>query len=255
MLGEGWQVITEAYDRYSADGIMQVLVIASVVMLLIKEKNSEIRHLVYYIIATVAILCMPLTAYILNKYFIQNVYFRTFWLVPSALIIACALIKGTEHARRGKGNSVLAVFVIIIVIGGKLVYTNENFVKAENRYKIPNEAIEISDIVTAEGDDVNIAVPEDMVSYIRQYNPKIELLYGRNLGKDKQKGRKYKMLLQLNEELTKPKWLCKHMKENQVDFIVINKQVPSDESLKLMQECGYKSYSETESYFILKLEK
>lgn len=252
MLGEGWQIITEAYDRYSADGIMQVLVIASVVMLLIKEKNSEIRHLVYYIIATVAILCMPLTAYILNKYFIQNVYFRTFWLVPSALIIASALIKGTEHARRRKGNAVLAALVIIIVIGGKFVYTNENFVKAENRYKIPNEAIEICEIVTTEGEDVKIVVPEDIVSYIRQYNSAIEMLYGRSLGKDTQRGKEYKLLLQINEELTEPRWVGGYLKNREIDFLIMNKELPNNESLKALNDYGYNIYSETDSYIVLK---
>lgn len=252
MLGEGWQIITEAYDRYSADGIMQVLVIASVVILLINEKKPYVKHMVYYTIALVILICIPPIAYVLNKYFIQDVYFRVFWLVPGTLLTVYAVVKAYEHANRRRGNAILVTFAAILMLGGKFVYTNENFVKAENRYKIPNEAIEICEIVTTEGEDVKIVVPEDIVSYIRQYNPKIEMLYGRSLGKDTQRGKKYKLLLQINEELTEPRWVGKYLKNREIDFLIMNKELPNNESLKALNDYGYNIYSETDSYIVLK---
>lgn len=249
MLGEGWQVITEAYDRYSADGIMQVLVIASVVILLINEKKPYVKHMVYYTIALVILICIPPIAYVLNKYFIQDVYFRVFWLVPGTLLTVYAVVKAYEHANRRRGNAILVTFVAILMLGGKLVYTNENFVKAENRYKIPNEAIEICEIVTTEGEDVKIVVPEDIVSYIRQYNAGIELMYGRNLGKDVQKGGKYKFLNQLNYGIKNIKWMSKYAKLYEVDYIVFPKSI--NESADI-ENYSYKFIAETESYCIFK---
>lgn len=249
MLSEGWQIITEAYDRYSADGIMQVLVIASVVILLINEKKPYVKHMVYYTIALVILICIPPIAYVLNKYFIQDVYFRVFWLVPGTLLTVYAAVKAYEHANRRRGNAILVTFAAILMLGGKFVYTNENFVKAENRYKIPNEAIEICEIVTTEGEDVKIVVPEDIVAYIRQYNAGIELMYGRNLGKDVQKGGKYKFLNQLNYEIKNIKWMSKYAKLYEVDYIVFPKSINESAGI---ENYSYKFIAETESYCIFK---
>lgn len=249
MLSEGWQIITEAYNRYSADGILQVIIIASVVILLINEKKEYVKHIAYYTIALVILICMPPISYILNKYFIQDVYFRTFWLVPGALLTAYVIIKAYEKAGRRRGNAIVVTFIVVLMLGGKFVYTNENFVKAENMYKIPDEAIEICEIVTAEGDDVKIVVPEDIVSYIRQYDAGIELMYGRNLGKDVQRGGKFKFLNQLNYEINNIKWMAKYAKRYEVDYLVFPKRVNGSEEI---ENYSYKLIDETETYCIYK---
>ena len=69
----------------------------------------------------------------------------------------------------------------IIVVSGSLVYINRYMSPAENLYHIPQNVIDICDVIEpAEGEPrVRAAFPSELVHFVRQYDTNILMPYGR----------------------------------------------------------------------------
>ncbi|WP_099467042.1 hypothetical protein [Konateibacter massiliensis] len=251
MFTSGWEIVQDTYERYAADGVVQLLLIAAIVVLLIKEKKNENKQMAYYAIALIAVVVFPPIVLVLTHFAGEDVYWRIFWLVPSVIIIAFAATRLIEQAgKRSKQRILFVGVLLVIVLGGKSVYNAETFNKAENLYKIPQEAIEICEMVAPDGGATKIIVPESIVSYIRQYNANINLLYGRNMGKDVQKGYRYKVLLQLNSAEPDVKYIAKKAKKKECEYIVFENFSSGTETIA---DYGYELFGSTQNYVIYKL--
>jgi hypothetical protein len=246
MLQNGWQIIQEAYEKYATVGVTQLLLIGSILILLLKEKKRENQHFVYYVVLVLAIIFFPPVAFLFTKY-IDDVYWRVFWLVPSVIIIAFAATKMMEEIRRkSKIQWEFLAIVLLIIVGGKCVYNGENFNKSTNSYKLPQEVIQICEMV-APVDTTRIIVPETIVSYIRQYNPKIDMLYGRNLGKDLKKGKTYELLLQLNSTDPDIQFVAEFAKEKECQYVVFGN---TSNGIENMSYFGYEILGVTKNYTV-----
>jgi hypothetical protein len=151
------------------------------------------------------------------------------------------------------------IFVLIviacIVSSGNYMYRYEyNFEKAENQYKVPQEAIEVSDILLADSEEPRIVVGPDLYCYIRQYSTKIKMMYGRNADGYMSGG--YGIMPQdifsirwsYNFPEMSVNWIYYVSKEGLYRYMVI----PKDKILSLseLDECGYYVIGETEHYKI-----
>lgn len=248
----GWQFVQDAYQIYTSNGIIQLLLIGSFIIILINDKKEENIHLVYYCITALVIILFPPIAFVFGKYFIgESVYWRVFWLMPSGILIALVLTKLLERInRRYQKQLFMIAIVLVLVLGGKNIFNSNNYSKSTNYYKLPQEVIEICEMVAPNGSNTKMVVPETIVSYIRQYNPNINLLYGRNLGKDKQKGKKYKILLQLNSSEPDTKYIAKYTKKKDCKYVVFDN---SSIGIEEIEQYGYKLYGVTDSYTVFKL--
>jgi hypothetical protein len=252
MLQDGLQIVQEAYDKYAAAGVDALLLISSVTILLIKGKKSENNKLAYYIITVLIILFIPPVAFIFAKYFIgDDVYWRVLWTVPSVIIIALIGTKLIEQMGKKPSQRILLLAILlVIVLGGKGVYRSENFTKSTNLYKLPQEAVDICELVAPNGKTTKIVVPETIVSYIRQYNPNINLLYGRNMGKDYKRGRKYRFLLELNSTNPDIQFIAEYAQEKECEYVVFEN---ISSGVEQMTNYGYEIFGNTENYTVFRL--
>lgn len=249
----GWQFVQESYQNYTSYGVIQLLLICSVIVILINDKKKENIHLAIFIVTIIVCILFPPIAFLFGKYFIGGeVYWRIFWLIPSGIIIALVFTKLLEKSKYDKKNIYLISIILVLIIGGKNIFNSNNFTKSTNLYKLPQEVIEICDLLVDEGEETKIVVPETIVSYIRQYNPKINMLYGRNLGKDVQRGKKFKILTQLNSAEPDTKYIAKYAKKQECNYIVFKN---SSTGIEKIEEYGYKLYHTTSNYSIFKLEQ
>ena len=53
--------------------------------------------------------------------------------------------------------------------------------KAQNAYHLPQEAIDIVDLIEPDEGRITVLVPADLIYYVRQYSTNIELPYGREM--------------------------------------------------------------------------
>ena len=68
----------------------------------------------------------------------------------------------------------------------RLVYNKDVFHKSTNYYKLPQTVLGVCDAMkkNADGEEIRAIVPDELISYVRQYDPSIHLIYGRDAGKD-----------------------------------------------------------------------
>lgn len=249
MLQYGWQIALDSYEKYAATGIVQLLLISSVIVLMISKKWD--RKLAYYFVLITVIIFAPPIVFVIAEHFVgDDVYWRMFWLIPSVIIIALVGTKMIEQLKnKTKQRLVFCFLLIIIILGGKCVYNGENFTKATNSYKLPQEAVDICEMVAPDFGSTKIVVPESIVSYIRQYNPNIKMLYGRK-GKERRKGKRHKILVELNSSEPDISYIAKYIKKKKYEYVVFEN---TSTGINDMEINGYELFGSTINYTIYKM--
>lgn len=149
--------------------------------LLLTEKDKRIRLMFVY--APLLILLLFLCP-ISRKAFVAvgldgETYYRVLWTIPMGVITVYAMCKlFGKHKKIG-----LIVTAAMIMLCGSYVYNSQYISKAENLYHIPDTVIDICELIEPEHEDahVMVVVPEELVYYVRQYNSKIKMPYGREM--------------------------------------------------------------------------
>ena len=154
---------------------------ACLVIILILERDRKKRQLFFWYPALVyAFLCSPLYQVIGERLwgnYVEAVayYARQYSLVPVFFVMAYAvtiLVKRFPSVIRLFGVLVISLAMAFF---GSFTYKIDYSV-SENVYKIPNEAIVITDWVVTQGEDIVLATPMELSHYIRQYNPDVHMI-------------------------------------------------------------------------------
>ena len=95
-----------------------------------------------------------------------------------SITIAYAAVK--ILGRYPVGSIVIGVAMIILC--GKYVYSNPNISVAQNAYHIPQESIEVCDIIMPAEDEERVVgiFPDSLIHFVRQYSDRIRMAYGRD---------------------------------------------------------------------------
>ncbi len=172
----------ETFQKYSGSGLMLSWFLVALVYLLFCEKKKTNRILLVYVpIVTLLIFFNPLFFHFFSSLTEEAIYFRILWLLPVTVVIGYAAVQIYNTL----GGWIKVCFggmaVFLIVISGRLVYTNPLFEKAENMYHVPREVVEICEAIEIEGREVMAAFPSEFVLYVRQYSPTVCMPYGREV--------------------------------------------------------------------------
>ena len=70
----------------------------------------------------------------------------------------------------------------MIVVCGQCVYNNAYITPAENAYHIPQEVVEVCDIIMPDENQERVkgVFPDDLIHFVRQYTDRINMAYGRD---------------------------------------------------------------------------
>ena len=166
---------------YTGLKFLAVLFVLSWIYLLITEKNKT-RRLLFVVtpILIVLLFLFPLS----RKLFVAlgldgETYYRILWTIPMGVITvyaACRLFA--KHKRIG-----LLVSAALIILCGNYVYNSIYISKAENPYHIPDTVVDICELIApqSENEHVMVVVPEELVYFVRQYDARIRMPYGREM--------------------------------------------------------------------------
>lgn len=170
------------WQDVSGSGMLLALYIVATLFLFFREKETYKRILLIYLPAFwVGILLLPVTYRIVAMVIDEELYYRFFWMLPMALVIAYAVVE-VYHLYRGKHKKWLAcILALTIILCGDFVYDNWRYSKAENVYHVPQEVVDICDFIHAEGREVMALFPMELMQYVRQYDGTICMPYGRNV--------------------------------------------------------------------------
>lgn len=176
-----FETAVQAFWQYFADGWYFYFMIAAVLYVIIRRHaRKKAGFFAYAAIILLILIFNPVVTAIVEKMLEGNVYWRVFWTLPLIPLIAY-VVTDIAWERREWFMRLLAcvMFAGIIMVGGKWIYTQENFTKAENTYKIPDQAAGVCELIMEDGAEGRAIVHPDLITYLRQYSADVTMLYGR----------------------------------------------------------------------------
>lgn len=159
-----------------------ILYLAAAVYL-IKKGSDEEREI--FLPATILLMLTvynPLFPVVLDKIFdVSSEYYRFFWITPIIVLVPFVASKLVENQKSIKEKAVVIAFLIVVcACSGRIVY-ERGIPLAQNVYKIPDELIEIDEVIHADCDKeyTKAFFEYEYNMEIRQYDPKILLAIDR----------------------------------------------------------------------------
>ena len=166
------------FQSYTGSGFLTILYLLAMLYLWISEKNSTVRAIFVYGASVIQLLFFSPLFFWGYQLLDEGTYYRILWILPMTATIAYAMVKLlAKYPKAGTGLG-----IIMIIMCGKYVYSNEYISTAQNAYHIPQEVIEVCDIIMPEELDERITgvFPDDLIHFVRQYTSRIQMAYGRD---------------------------------------------------------------------------
>lgn len=248
MISEGWNIVKTAALWYFSNGYVWFLLVCACIVIFLTSKKGKAKYLVWYVAVYSILVFNPVSAIVLSKFGMDGVYWRSFWMIPTGCLIACAMTyliaKPKKQIYRG---IVLVISIVAIVVCGKQIYTRDNFQKTENWYKIPQEVIEVSKYIETGN---TVLAPIDLLVWFRTYNADIYLPIGRQEYYFSTNDEKKQLINSLSwDETVDVSYIATNAIDYGCRYIVIRKQQTSEGD---WNEYGYQLAGETETYLIYK---
>ena len=241
------------FDLYFSDSKYFLIFLIAIVFnfFIVKKSNKNEKILLVLLPIIIMILVFnPIVFKLLDPFLGDgegNTYWRMFWLMPIAPTIAYAFTSFASSSKNKFIMTFLSVMcIIVIVLSGKLAYSEENYQIANNWYKMPEEVLEVMQIIQSQDiDNKVIYAPSNMVEWVRQYDGNIKLVYGRNpsiivfMGREIDAGRIY--------------WNMETLfRYHKCNFIVLLRNVTYDANL---EDFNFKKIGSTSNYLIYMLDE
>lgn len=192
-LKQSFQDALTSFNRYEGSGAYFTLFFIAMIIIFFYGRESKkagsrdsydtrIIFALYFPLLAFLMIINPLIAGPIMIGIDSFVYWRAFWIIPITIIIAIAMALFVMKVPRGSQRRLAVIAcVAVIAVSGSLIYNAENYKKAENIYKLPEEAIAVCLMIRADTPDyASVAVPTALSPHIRQYDASIYMPYGRS---------------------------------------------------------------------------
>lgn len=169
------------YARYKGDGIILFLYAGCFLYLFLI--NREFRKKIgWAMLLLIVLIFNPFLYMPVWHKLTGGICWRLYWFLCEAFICCYAAVDLMQRIPwRALKWVPAAGMLAIFILYGTNVYTGARFLPAQNAYKIPQEAVDVSEALLALDDHPKAVVARNLFNYIRQYSDDIELLYGRNI--------------------------------------------------------------------------
>lgn len=171
-LKQSFQDALTSFNRYEGSGAYFTLFFIAMIIIFFYGRESKkagsrdsydtrIIFALYFPLLAFLMIINPLIAGPIMIGIDSFVYWRAFWIIPITIIIAIAMAIFVMKVPRGSQRRLAVIAcVAVIAVSGSLIYNAENYKKAENIYKLPEEAIAICLMIRADTPDyASVAVP------------------------------------------------------------------------------------------------
>ena len=248
MFEENLGIIKNCFLEYVGTGAYTALYCLAVLYILMKEEDKKKKALFVLFPILVLILVMnPLFNKLVGGILKKGAYWRVFWMIPLGITIAYAAIKIIDNTEKKIQKVFLTIcFCGIIALGGKNMYSPGNFLGFGNLYKLPDEAVYVTQLIGADKAEYKKAlVSYYLAPYIRQIDASIELTYARSATPYSQDSLAVRVGLGEVDKITAT------AKSTNSNYIVMHKETPL---FGEFEDYGYKLLHETTDYRIYKLQ-
>ncbi len=214
-----------------------IFLISLLLIILLEKKDSNKRMIVWYTALVYLFLVSPI--FIIAGEYVWGMggaayYCRQYTLLPVFIAIAYGFTLLITNEKPYKKISALIIIILIISLSGTNFYKLDWVSKAENKYKMPDDVLEICHIISERRkEDASVSFVEglDGVSrYIRQYDASIH----------------YNSTFDSSEE---PYALMSKCGEEGSDFLIL----PNNEILILYIQSGFAPIYQSSRYALLEV--
>ena len=163
-----WYEIGKLIERFFGEDNWYFVIYAVALFYLLIFCKEERKRLAIPALAISVFVLNPLTHGILNDLYW---YWRLLWMLPMVPVVAVAIIHFLKHVKWDWAKYVVfAALLGCIILGGNSAYKMETdpFVKAENRFKVPQKAINVADKLLEFSEEPRAVMPNSLYCYIRQ---------------------------------------------------------------------------------------
>ena len=175
-MNEIWNILL----KYEGSGFMVLLYFISLVFLFLREDDSANRKIFLYTpLVFVILFFLPPFYRLYGIIDGTDTYYRILWMAPMAVTIGyCVVRQFSGHLR-----VMVMVSCALIAVAGNYVYNNENILRVENRLHLPQLVLDICDVIMTDtgGEQAMAAMPPNVVQFVRQYDTRILMPYGREM--------------------------------------------------------------------------
>ena len=240
---------TDFTDTFSGAWIFPMLLIG--ILWILWQEKDWMRKILLGILPLVFLFFYwcPLTGLFFMKVLGENVYWRILWLLLLAVIIpyaGCLLLKRLSGIWR---QGAFLLLLAVIGLGGKSVLSSEWFETATNDYKVPENVMQIADLLP---ENVHVVASNRLTPYLRLRDPSLTLEYARNAlvfnGMDVVYGPTANLYKELQKEEIDVNVAGPLAREEKCTFIIISKSLIYNGD---WADYGYLSYHDTDEFTIL----
>ena len=180
MLNKGFNAVTSSFSEFQGSGLIFILFLISILFIACGKREKNIKDIfVKYPVYVLIVFFVPIW-YVYIYYFSDyEILYRILWLLPIGVTVCYVLIEVIYKLPEKFRTVGFVAAILLLVISVEYTYSNEYFSFAENEYHIPQIVVDICDETEVEGREIRIAVPDELLSYVRQYTNTIWLPYGR----------------------------------------------------------------------------
>jgi len=176
--------LRDCLSRYNGNTGYLVLYFLLLIYIVVKGNEKEQKIFIPMSILMVATVYNPVFPLILNIFAdINSEYYRFFWMTPVIVLVPYAMTKFILAFLEGnmKYKWVCAIIAVLVIISASNSIFQSGISLPENSLKIPNEVMEISEIIHADSDK---EYPKAFLEFennmeMRQYDAKMLLTIDR----------------------------------------------------------------------------
>lgn len=170
--------ILTIFQDFTGSGFLTILYLLTLLHLWTSEKNPTFRAVFVYGASVIQLLFFIPLFYYGYQLLDEGTYYRILWILPMTVTIAYASVRILVKYPGGS----IVIGLIMIIVCGQYVYSNEHITPAENAYHIPQEVIEVCDMIMPEEDEERVTgvFPDSLIHFVRQYSSRIQMAYGRD---------------------------------------------------------------------------
>ena len=239
------------WNMYWGNGWMQyLLALGGVFVLIFGRKNKMGLKLFCYTVFLLALFFCPISGRVIMRCIGKDVYWRVLWLLPVVPLIAGGFtVLVSRLSNRIVQMGLIIVLAAAVVISGTGMIKAGNFERVSNRQQVPDEIAMICEQINSDrnGKEIRIAADEYTSSYIRVYDPALNMAYGRRGAGAVNKNAK-KLYQQINAPVPDGKIISKLADLVKCTYVVI--MIPDENFLSDMSSGGYEILSTAGSYYI-----
>ena len=257
-------IIQETLTKYDGEGeILALFGLCTALLWLLRKGGSRTEEgrredqIVLYSFLTAVLTLFPLTAFFIVKCIGGRVYWRMAWILPITIVIAYCGVRLLGGVRKKALKVLVFLLLCMTAVGvGENVYNGNVFQKYTNSYKLPEEVVQICDMLTEDAgeNEIFLAAPEEINPYVRVYDAEIRQAFGRDASQDQSFNSPESLILYdiLDQNPTLMESAAAAARLRGCNYMVLKKEEPD---FGKPEDLHLRVVGETENYVVVYVEK